>query len=122
MVDASELADIQQDLADAVCDKTCEIWRGTQTTDAYGNATIPDESYTLLSTTKAGMQQPNSTLLTNYEYRIGALNSWHVLLPYGTDVAENDHLVIGAFLLNVHVVLDPHSLPGLTPTLAAEIK
>jgi hypothetical protein len=122
VLDADELALIQADLAEQVCDKTCEVWRGTQTKDQWGNASIPDDSYTLLSTTKAGMQQPSATLLTNYAYRVGSLNSWHVLLPHGTDVAENDHLVIENFVLNVHVLLDPHSVPGLTPTLAAEIK
>lgn len=122
MVDASELADIQADLAAAVCDKTCEIWRGTATTDQWGNTSIPDDSYTLHETTVAGMNEPTAGQLQNYDFRIGSLAAWSVRLPYSVDVAVDDWLIIESKKLYVHVDLDPHSVPGLRVVLAAEMK
>lgn len=121
-IDASELADIQADLAEQVCDKTCEIWRGTATVDQWGNASIPDDSYTLLSTTVAGMSQPTAGQLQNYDFRVGSLAAWQVKLPYSIDVAVDDWLIIEGKKLYVHVDLDPHSIPGLRTILAAEMK
>ncbi len=118
-LDASELASIQADLAEQVCDKTCVIQRSAKSPDGLGSKT---ETYSTVVTTKAGMQQPSSGLLSNYAYRLESLNAWHVLLPYGTNVLEGDQLLIEGQVLNVHVLLDPHSVPGLTPVLAAELK
>jgi len=120
MVDASELAEIQADLVAAVCDKTCVIQRASATNDAWGSPA--KGPYSTINTTVAGMKQPDSGLLANYEYKIGALNSWHIHLPYGTDVQEADRLIVENQTLFVHVVLSPHSIPGLQPVLAAEIK
>lgn len=121
VLDAAELALIRQDLQDAACDKDCQIYTKTGVTqDAYGNSS-PTYADTPVET-KAGMQQPGANLLANYGYRIGSLNSWHVLFPYGTVVGEEDKLVIEGQTLTVHVVLDPHSVPGLTPVLAAAMK
>lgn len=117
-ISAAELAQIQADLVAQVCDKTCVIQRNTPGQDSHGSET---ESYHTIATTACGMQQPNSGLLTNYDFRIGALDAWHVHLPIGTDVGEGDHLIVEGKTLTVHVLLDPHSIPGLLPVLAAEI-
>lgn len=122
VLDAAELALIQADLVAACCDKTCEIWRGTATTDQYGNATIPDESYVLLSTTVAGMSQPTAGQLQNYDFRVGSLAAWQVKLPYSESVQVDDWLIIEGQKLYVHVDLNPHSMPGLRIVLAAEMK
>lgn len=118
-LDASELAEIQADLTAAACDKTCVIQRKTRTPDGMGSFT---ETWTTIKTTVAGIQQPSAGLLTNYAYRLGSLNAWHVLLPYGTNVREQDRLLIENQTLEVHVPLDPHSVPGLLPVLAAEVR
>lgn len=120
MIPAAELAQIQTDLAAAVCDKTCVVQRGTKSTDLYGNAVI--SNYQPIKTTVAGMTQPSAGELSNYAFRIESLAAWHVNLPWGTDVQVDDQLVIEGQTLNVHVLLDPHSIPGLLPVLAAELK
>lgn len=119
-IPAAELAQIQADLVAATCDKTCVIQRGTVTTDGYGNAT--PGSYATVHTTVAGMRQPTAGQLQNYDYRIGSLAAWLVLLPYGTDVLVDDWLIIESQTLYVHVLLNPHSIPGLSCVLAAEMK
>lgn len=119
-IPVAELAQIQADLAAAACDKTCEIWRGTEGKDTWGNATI--SNYTKISTTVAGMQEPSAGQLQNYDFRIGSLAAWQVKLPYSTDVQVDDQLVIENQTLYVHVKLDPHSVPGLLTVLAAEMK
>lgn len=119
VLDPAELAELQADLVAAACDKTCVIQRKTRTPDGLGTYT---EAWATIKTTVAGMQQPNAGLLSNYSYKIASLNAWHILLPYGTDVREFDRLVIQGQTLDVHVLLDPHSIPGFTPVLAAEVK
>lgn len=120
MLDAIELAQIQADLAAACLDKTCVISRSTTTQDIYGNAVKGD--YEEIDTVKCAMKQPSAGLLQNYDYRIGSLATWLVRLPYGTSLLEEDHLLIEGQTLTVHVLLDPHTVPGLDSVLAAELK
>lgn len=119
-LDAAELALIQADLVAAACDKACVIQRGTITTDQYGNAT--ESAYATVATTVAGLRQPSAALLTNYAYRIGSLATYQVSLPASTDAREGDYLLIEGNTLQVHVLLEPHSVPGLTTCLAALMK
>jgi hypothetical protein len=119
-LDAAELALIQQDLQAMACDKACIIQRGSMTTDTWGNAVEGD--YAAIATTVAGLKQPSAALLTNYAYRIGSLATYQVSLPNATDVQEGDYLLIDDVTLQVHVLLEPHSIPGLTTCLAALLK
>lgn len=115
----AELALIQADLT-ASLDKTCVIKRSATTKDAYGNPVR--SSYATVATTVASMSQPTATQLTNYAFRIESEAAWQVKLPYGTDVRVNDQLVIESNTLHVHVLLDPHTVPGLLVVIAAELK
>lgn len=119
MIPASELARIQSDHVAAACDKTCVIQRASTSKDAYGSES---ETYSTIATTVCGMSEPSPSQLQNYDFRIGALSAWQVKLPYGTAVQERDHLIIEGNTLEVHVLLDPHSVPGLLTALAAEIR
>lgn len=119
MLPAAELLKIQADLAAVCLDKTCEIQRNAPTKGTYGQEL---ETYTHLSNCKAAMSQPSAALLANYDFRIGDLATWHVKLPFGQDVARTDHLIIEGQTLEVHVLLEPHTVPGLTGVLAAELK
>lgn len=120
VLDPAELAELQADLVAAACDKACVIQRSALTKDIYGNPTRGN--YETTSTTVAGMRQPTAGQLQNYDFRIGSLAAWLVMLPYGTDVQVDDHLIIENQTLYVHVKLDPHSIPGLLSVLAAEMK
>jgi len=125
-VSAAELASIQADAVAAVCDKTCQIWRDltASTIDIYGGSSsspADTSSYTLMHTTVAGMRQPTGGELANYDYLIADKAAWTVLLPVGTDVLHRDHLVIESQVLEVHVLLTPHSYPALDGVIAAEL-
>lgn len=119
-ISAAEMLSIQNDVAAAALDKTCAIQRlPTSTPNSRG---VPGGSYSTINTVKAGMTQPTATHLQNYAYAIEALATWLVKFPVGTDVKAGDHLVIDGQTLDVQVVLDPHSYPGLLPVLASELK
>lgn len=119
LLSTAELAKLQTDFANAVCDKPCTIQRRTTTS---GSAGEPVGSYNTIATVNAGMSQPTGGQLANYAYIIESLATWQVRLPYGTDVKAQDRLVIEGQTLVVQVVLDPHSYPVLLTVLASEVK
>lgn len=120
-VSPQELLSMQQEAAAAVCDKPCAILRKAGITrDIYGSST--EMNYQQIAETIAGMRQPTGGELQNFDFMIGDKIAWTVLLPVGTDVQGQDHLLIEGQALEVHVVLDPHSYPVLLPVIAAEIK
>src|SRR5450631_3644352 len=119
-ISAAELASIRADTAQAVCTETCVISRATPTVGSSGEQ-IPG-TYAVIATTVAGMRSPNATQLAMYADKIGSLKSWQVQLPYGTNVAILDHLLIGGETLLVQADLSPQSLNALTTLLASEVK
>lgn len=122
MVPASELAQIQADLAAAVCDTVCVISRSAGVT--AGPTGEPVKNYQTISPVGllVGLTQPTGGQLANYDYLIGSLAAWQVRLPYGTDVQEQDYLLIDGQTLVVQVVLAPQSYAGMVPLLATELK
>lgn len=122
MVPSAELAQIQADLAAAACDKPCVIQRSAGVTP--GPTGAPVKNYQTISQPGllVGLTQPTGGQLANYDYLIGALATWQVKLPIGTDVQKQDYLVIEGKTLVVQVVLSPQSYPGLLPVLASEVK
>lgn len=121
MMPADELAQLQADLVEAVCDKSCVIKRPATTQDAWGTQS---ETLTIISDPdlKCGMSQPSAGQLANYAYVIGSLSAWQVRLPVATQVQEQDLITIEGQTLTVQVLLDLHSYPGLLTILASEIK
>ena len=117
-VSASELASIQNDL-NALLDKDCTIKAPSTTNDAWGSQA---EDYTVVGTCKVLVSQPSGSLLANYEFIVGDLNTWMVKAPVGTNIREQYHLVIDGQTLVVQVVLQPKSYTGLLTILAAEVK
>lgn len=120
--DAAELASIRADVAALACDLTCQIQRSSVTYPQAGNAVI---AWNTASTVTAGMSEPTAGQLTNYEYMIGDLATWHIRFPYGTDVRELDRLVITensgtTRTLSVVKFLQPRSYTGLISVLATE--
>jgi hypothetical protein len=118
-VSAAELASIQTDAVLAACDQSCVIKRAARTPDAQGGASV---TWNTIATVNAGMAEPSANQLANYQYMIGSLAAWQVRVPVGTNVLEQDQLVIGGQTLNVVKILTPRSYPGLLTALAAEVK
>jgi head-tail adaptor len=123
MLDAAELAQIRSDAAAAALDLSCTIQRKTITRDTLGQAT---ETWATVTTVNAGMTEPSANMLQNYNYRIEDLAAWHIRLPYGTDVAAQDQLLLtgqaGQQTLVVQVLLEPRSYAALLSVIAAELK
>ena len=115
-VSAAELAAIRTEAATAVCDLPCTIKRWD----------IPTKTRLVVSPTGllAGMKEPTAGQLTNYEYMIGDLATWHIQFPFGTDVKEQDELLITEGRLTrtlfVSKYLQPRSYSALESVLATE--
>lgn len=119
-ITAQELAQIQLDVAFAVCDQAFKIWRKSATKDAYGSET---EVFNLIEQIDIGVTEPTATHLQNYDYLIGSLAAWHVRAPVGSNVLHQDHLVQvgGSQVLVVQVILEPRSYHSLMGMIATEI-
>lgn len=123
-----ELAAIQNEAVQAVCDKTASIYRDlTESTPGiYGNSTSSKgdtSDYTLMySGVPAGMAEPTGLELQNFDFEIGDKIAWKLHMPVGTDLQERDHVVIESQVLEVHVILTPRSYPALLAAICAEIK
>lgn len=117
-ISAQELASIQNDL-NALLDKDCTIKAPSTMNDAWGSQA---EAYIVVGTCKVLVSQPSGSLLANYEFIVGDLNTWMVKAPVGTNIREQYHLVIDGQTLTAQVVLQPKSFQGLLTVLAAEVK
>ena len=118
-VSAAELASIRAEAALAVCDQVCVISRKSTTQDGMGTGS---DTYNVINTTTAGVRQPGGSLLANYAFAIESLATYLVLLPYGTDVRHQDHLLIAGETLEAHVILSPQSYSIFENVLAAQLK
>lgn len=116
---AAEMAQLRADVAAIALDLDCVIQRATPTKDAWGTET---ENWATIATLKAGMKSPRPATLDVYAARIGAKLAWEVNFPYGTDVQEQDHLLIGSETMVVQAVLSVQSYSTLTTVLATETK
>ena len=103
----------------ALLDLDCTIQRPTKTKDAWGTET---EVFNTISSNglKAGMKSPRPAVLDAYADRIGAKLAWEVDLPYGTDVQELDHVIVGTDTMVVQANLSQQSYATLTTVLAVE--
>lgn len=119
-VSATELAQIQTDAA-ALLDKSCVIQRATRTPEPQGGATLVWNTISLPGLL-VGMSQPTAGQLQNFGYLVGSLAAWQVKLPLGTDVLEQDHLLIAGDTLEVVKDLTPRSYAALITVLATEVK
>lgn len=114
-----ELAQIQADAAAAACDLPCQIERASPTWNASGGA---DLTWQVIASVLVGMAEPTASQLENYGYLIGTLAAWQIRLPFGTNVLEQDRLIINGETLLVHKVMQPRSYTALLTVLAAEVK
>lgn len=103
----------------ASLDTPVTIKRRTSTPDSWGSST---ETWSTVKTTMCTLARPSGGTLQAYADLLGALITWAVRLPAGTDVQRNDHLIIGSLVLEVQVDLDPQSYSYSTKVLASEVR
>jgi hypothetical protein len=116
-ISSAEMTQIRADVAEAALDLDCTIQRATIAKDAWGTET---ENWATVATLKAGMKSPRPATLEAYASRIGAKLAWEVNFAYGTDVREQDHLIIGTDTMVVQAILSQQSYSSLTTVLATE--
>lgn len=125
MISQAELSRIQRDVQAIALSLPCVIQRKNTVRDQFLTAT---DTWVTVSPTglKCGMSEPTGTMLQNFDYLVGSLAAWKVILPYGTNVLPQDRLIVtGEFTeqeLTVQVVLEPRSYASLLTILASEIK
>lgn len=115
----TELTQMQNDAVRGACDLSCQIQRATRTPLSSGGASVV---WNTVATVQAGMAEPSASQLQNYEYMIGSLAAWQVRFPVGTNVLEQDRLVINGETLEVVKIMTPRSIPVLLTVLASEVK
>src|SRR5260370_35399671 len=94
MVDGAEIALIQQGVAAVACDLPCQIQRSVTTPGAPCAPTVVTWPVVSQPGLLAGMKEPTAGQLTNYEYMIGDMATWHIKFPTGTDGRELDRFAI----------------------------
>lgn len=115
---AAQLAACQA-IANSAADQTITIARSTTGADGYGHDT---ETYATVATVQGYVGTPTASMLQNYEYLVGAVTSWLVSVPVGTDLRAKDQITVGGQTLLVQTVMQPEGLQVMLQALAAEIK
>lgn len=119
LLTTAELAQMQADTAATSFDQSFTIKRSTRTADNTGHYS---ESWsTIVPSVNGTLSQPTPSQMQNYGYLIGALSAWQVRLPVGTNVQQNDRLVVSGQTMRVQIVLQPRSRQITLDLLATEI-
>lgn len=118
MLSASDLAAMQA-VASSALDTACTIQRKTRTPDGTGHYS---ETLTTIATVQCNLSQPTAGQMQNYGYKIGALATWQVRVPTGTNVEEDDLLTINGQTIVVQVVLQPQSYQTSMRLLASQVE
>lgn len=119
MIPANELAALQAVAAASLDISGCAVQRATTTDDGYGHNV---KTWATHATVSAGMAKPSAQIMQQYAARIGALSSWVVSLPLGTDVRADDQLILAGVTVRVQADLTQSSYSTLTQVLATEIR
>ena len=114
---------MRTDVAAVACDLPVQIERSSVSYGA-GGATVTWPVISAVGLT-CGMSEPTAGQLTNYEYMIGDQATWHIRFPWGTDVKEQDRLLVTdkdnvVITLSIVKKLKPRSYAALVSVLATE--
>lgn len=118
MLSSAQLAAFQA-AANMAMDETIVIKRATPTSDGMGGSS---QVWNTVTTVSGNLSQPTGAQMQNYGYVIGSLDTWQVRVPVGTNLLENDRLVVGGQTLRVQVILQPQSYQTSMRLLASEVK
>lgn len=118
-ISAAALARMQA-LTNGTLDQSVTIKRNTGgVSDGAGGST---EVVSTIATTVCHVGQPSQGLMQNYDYLIGTTDTTLIRFAIGTNVQENDLLIVGGQTLRVQLVLTPRSYPVALQVLAAEVQ
>jgi hypothetical protein len=118
MLSSAQLTAFQAAAASAM-EQSIQIKRATPTPDTTGHAS---ESYSAVVTVNGNLSQPTGGLLQNYDYLVAGMNTWMVRVPVGTNLLEDDRLIVAGKTMRVMVILQPQSYQTSMRALAAELQ
>lgn len=118
MLDARQLTSLQAFAATTLDIAGCLVQRATTVNNEYGHVV---ETWVTTATVQAGMNEPGRAMQQQFADRIGVLTPWLVSLPFGTDVARGDQLVLAGQTLRVQANLSVGSYSTLAQVLATEV-
>lgn len=118
LIPDAEMAQLRADVT-PVFDTSATIQRATLGSDGYGN---PTETWNTVASVLAGLSKPSARIQALYAARIGSLDSWTVRLPYGTDVKQNDRILVAGQTLSVQADLSVSSYSTCYSVLATEVR
>lgn len=119
MIPAPELAALRAVATSALDMAGAVVQRATLADDGYGHQT---QTWATITTVAAGLAKPTAAIMQAYAARIGTRESWVASLPYGTDCAEGDRLVVSGQTLTVQADLSVSSYSTLKQVLATAIE
>jgi len=96
--DLQGFADFYQDLA---FNQDFQLKRNSTQDSDYGSKDTP----VVIAEGKGMRKKPSPALLQLYASRIGAENTWHVVLPKGQDVLEGDIVAMDGDDMEVQILL-----------------
>lgn len=112
--DLQDFADLYQDLA---FNQDFQIKRNSTQDSDYGSK----DTLVVIAEGKGMRKRPSPALLQLYSDRIGALSTWHVVLPKGQDVLEGDVVTMDGDDMQVQILLK-ESWEVSTDVLASLVK
>lgn len=120
MLDPRQLTAIQTKASKTFDLVGIQVQRATRTRDATG---AYSETWSTIATVAGGWNKPSPQMMQAYAGLIGAEASWLVRLPIGTNVKNNDRLVMpSGDVLTVQSDLTLRSYASCVRVLATEIR
>ena len=122
VLDPRQLTQLQTFAATTFDQPGIKIQRPTRVFDGQGTYT---ETWATIATVNGGWTKPSPQIMQQYAGLIGSLAAWVVRLPYGTNIKNNDRLVMpGAAgdTLTVQADLGTRSYATTARVLATEVR
>ena len=118
MIPSTELAAMQA-ASNSAMDTAITIQRATDISDGTGHYS---QTWGTVATVNGSVAQPTANQMQSYDYKIGSLAAWQIRIPVGTNVLENDRLIINGETMVVQVLMSPRSYEITRMLLASEVK
>lgn len=106
IIPACELAAMQTAAA-ATLDLACTLQRATTTKDAWGGQSVTLTP--VAGVTQCGLAKPTAQISQQYAARLANQQAWVARFAVGTDVREDDTLLVNGQSLTVQALLTPIS-------------
>lgn len=120
LLDPRQLSDLTTTAASAFDQTGIKVQHATRTKDNYGTFS---ETWSTRATVNGNYDKPTPKMMEQYAGIIGSQAAWIVRLPVGTQVVNDDRLLMpGGDTLTVQTVISARSYATCVMVLATEIR